>query len=330
MRSWIRQLSNRPVGRTIRKARHRLRLTLEVLEDRWVPSTFTVNSLTDLGAGSGMAGDLRYCITHANSTSGANTIVFDTTVFATARTIILSGTQLELSDTTGMETITGPTAGVTISGNNASRVLLVDANVTESISGLTISGGNSGSYPQGGGLANFGTTTLNNCTVSGNSAQSFSHGGGLYNGGTLTMVNCTVSGNSGGGVASGTFGNSAPTLAMTNCTLSANSGYFGRGLLATGTATLTNVIVAGNSGNDIYAPSASGTNNLIGIGFAGPLTNGVNGNLVGVTNPLLAPLGDYGGPTQTMALLPGSQAIDAGTSAGAPTTDQRGLVVGHF
>src|SRR5262249_36838555 len=42
----------------------------------------------------------------------------------------------------------------------------------------------------------------------------------------------------------------------------------------------------------------------------------------------LAPLGDYGGPTQTMALLPGSPAIGAGTSTGAPATDQRGIARG--
>jgi hypothetical protein len=40
---------------------------------------------------------------------------------------------------------------------------------------------------------------------------------------------------------------------------------------------------------------------------------------------LLSPLGNYGGPTQTMPLLPGSLAIDAGTSTGAPALDQRGL-----
>ena len=45
-----------------------------------------------------------------------------------------------------------------------------------------------------------------------------------------------------------------------------------------------------------------------------------------MTNPLLAPLGNYGGPTQTVALLPGSPAINAGTNGpGIPTTDQRGL-----
>jgi hypothetical protein len=42
---------------------------------------------------------------------------------------------------------------------------------------------------------------------------------------------------------------------------------------------------------------------------------------------VLAPLGDYGGPTQTIALFPGSPAIDAGNNAIVPpgvTTDQRG------
>ena len=73
-----------------------------------------------------------------------------------------------------------------------------------------------------------------------------------------------------------------------------------------GTATLTNTIVTGNSGGDIRG-GYNGTNNLIGA----PLT--------------LAPLGDYGGPTATEALLPGSPAIGAGASgAGIPTTDQRG------
>lgn len=52
--------------------------------------------------------------------------------------------------------------------------------------------------------------------------------------------------------------------------------------------------------------------------------DGKNNNIVGVANPGLAPLGNYGGPTQTVALLPGSPAIDAGTSTGAPATDQRG------
>ncbi len=79
--------------------------------------------------------------------------------------------------------------------------------------------------------------------------------------------------------------------------------------------------------------SSSSAYNLIGAGGGNSgLTNGVNGNQVGVANPGLAALADNGGPTQTIALLAGSPAIDAGSTAlandphGDPlTTDQRGL-----
>ena len=99
---------------------------------------------------------------------GANTINFDPTVFATPQTITLSGSQLELTKTTGTETIQGPAAGVTVSGGNASRVFQLNG-CHGVISGLTITGGTvAGS---GGGLDNEGTVTLTDCTVSGNTAN---------------------------------------------------------------------------------------------------------------------------------------------------------------
>src|SRR5215831_8661307 len=117
-RSWIRKLFARhPRERTIRRAAQRARLRLEALEDRYVPSTFTVNNLLDDGS----VGSLRWAVGQANSNPGNNTIN-------------LSGTQLELTDTTGTETIAGPAAGVTVSGNNASREFQVDNLVTASIS----------------------------------------------------------------------------------------------------------------------------------------------------------------------------------------------------
>src|SRR5262249_6298209 len=60
------------------------------------------------------------------------------------------------------------------------------------------------------------------------------------------------------------------------------------------------------------------------------ISNDGSGNLTAAgdlpnTNPLLGPLANNGGPTQTRALLPGSPAINAGDPAAAPATDQRGL-----
>src|SRR5438034_224090 len=127
-----------------------------------------------------------------DGSSGADTIIF-ASLFNTPQTITLTGTQLELSNTTGTQTITGPAAGVTVSGGGLSRVFKVDASVTASISGLTITAGNVAAG-NGGGLYNSGTLTLTSCTVSGNFAAD--NGGGIYNGfGTATLTNCTLSDN---------------------------------------------------------------------------------------------------------------------------------------
>ena len=105
---------------------------------------------------------------------------------------------------------------------------------------------------------------------------------------------------------------------------------------ASGPATLTNTIVAGNTNgggaaSDIVGTVAgSSSHNLIGIGGSGGLSNGSGGNIVltSLTNLGLAPLGYYGGPMETMALLPGSPAIGAGTSSSSlPTTDERGFAL---
>ena len=105
--------------------------------------------------------------------------------------------------------------------------------------------------------------------------------------GTATLTNCTISGNSSSGVA-GVY----------------NSNY--------SAATLTDTIVAGNTGpHRLPATSAVrrvslGSHNLIGTGGSGGLVNGQNGNIVltSLSSLGLAPLGFYGGPTQTMALSP--------------------------
>jgi fibronectin-binding autotransporter adhesin len=338
-------------------ARRRSWPAVEALEPRIVLSNFfTVDLTTDKapttgGVGSGLTGDLRYCITQANADNQPNTIVFDSTVFGTQQTITLGGSELELMDTHGTQAITGPAAGVTIDAGGESCVLEVDSGVTATLSSLTLTGGTDG------GLVNVGTITLTNCMITGISGGF----GSLTNTGKATLTDCTISGNSVSGLSNDYSG----TVALIDCTISGNSdisngvsvhpdlggrpgggppggggpgndGYYSGGYYSggyggianvSGTTTLTNTIVAGNSGGQIIG-QVSGSYNLIGTGGSGELVDGVDGNLVGVTNPLLGTLGNYGGPTETIPLLPGSPAIDAGDNALIPpgvTTDQRGI-----
>ena len=97
----------------------------------------------------------------------AETITFDPTVFAQQQTITLTQGQLELSDTDGTQTITGPAAGVTVSGGGISGVFQVDSGVTATVAGLTIA---DGLLHTGAGIDNLGTLTVINSTLSGNVA----------------------------------------------------------------------------------------------------------------------------------------------------------------
>jgi predicted outer membrane repeat protein len=171
-------------------------------------------------------------------------------------------------------------------------------------------------------------------TISGSAAVD---GGGIANGGpdTLSLTNDTITGNSVTGTGGGLYNDGGMTT-LTNCTVSGNSAFEGGGLynISSGTATLTDTIVAGNTGStggpsDIGGTQASqvtGSYNLIGTGGSGGIADGSGSNIVltGLDDLGLAPLGNYGGPTETMALLPGSAAIGAGTAQSDFTTDQRG------
>jgi hypothetical protein len=218
-----------------------------------------------------------------------------------------------------------------LSGNSATIGGGIYNNGILTMNQCALSGNSAKLY--GGGIFNFDRTmmTLNQCTLSGNSATD-GNGGGIFNrGGTMTMNQCTLSGNSatndGGGIVNflGTG-----TLTMNQCTLSGNSATDGNGggiYNFEGRLTMTNTIVAGNSGTDISSNSGLtyGGSNLVQsiLFFFGP------GSFTGpapLTNaPDLAPLGNYGGATQTMPPLPGSPAIGAGSVADNTfATDQRG------
>jgi len=207
---------------------------------------------------------------------------------------------------------------------------------TLTVTGSTLSGNTA--TLSGGGIYNAGTLTVTGSTLSGNTASN--PGGGIYNGGTLTVSNSTLSRNhasDGGGIFDGTG-----SQTVTGSTLSSNRADYGGGGLwvgRVGSGVLHNTLIAGNfqgttgtTRDDVSGTlHAGGDYNLIGdgTGMSG-LQNGVDGNLVGSASmpidPLLGPLADNGGPTQTMALEAGSPALNAGNPGQLGVPDQRGVV----
>jgi hypothetical protein len=191
----------------------------------------------------------------------------------------------------------------------------------------------------GGAICNGGTLTINKSTISGNVARQH-EGGGIANYGTLTITNSTFSGNMArssllgsvaGGILNGGLFRSSGTLAINNSTLSGNVARGGKGggifNVKGSTVVLQNSIVANNTGGNCHGAVTSHGYNLSSDGTcdfdrAGDLND---------TDPKLGQLRNNGGPTKTLALLPGSPAIDSGNPNGCTDgkghllkTDQRG------
>jgi len=240
----------------------------------------------------------------------------------------------------------------TLTGNNAGYGGGVDtilANAAKNNSTLTISNSTvSGNVANvGGGIANYITATVSDSTVSGNTAQD--EGGGIHNSsGTLTVSDSTVSGNHasntyyGGGMS-----NDNGMVTISNSTVSGNSAAAGGGVYNIfGTTNVDNSTVSGNTGGDLYNPQGTlnATSSIVANGITrtdclGSITDlGYNldddgscvfsGTSLSHTPSGLDPAGlqNNGGPTQTIALEPGSPAIGHVSNASlCPAIDQRGL-----
>jgi hypothetical protein len=163
---------------------------------------------------------------------------------------------------------------------------------------------------------------ITNSSITGNAASkdpfpSEGSGAGIHNkGGRLTITNSTIDGNE-----------DENRICIGPCP----PGSGGGGITTTyvepilneeaidGQTNLINATVTDDIGGGVFA------RNSIINGFQGyPSSEGNNLIVYPDADPRLAPLGYYGGTTLTRPLLPGSPAIDAGNTAIAPNTDQRG------
>ncbi len=198
----------------------------------------------------------------------------------------------------------------------------------------------------GAGVSNDrGTMTIENSTISSNAITGTASGGGILNteGASLSIVNSTISGNSatfmGGGIAS-LF---TSQLDLTNVTITNNTAAVRVGGVANdrGTLNFRNTIIAANAAPAIpdlgrllgSAPNpTAGTINSLGHNLVGnndgsfftPAAGDLVGTPAAPIDPLLGPLQNNGGPTETHHPLAGSPVIEAGDNNVGLTTDQRG------
>ncbi|MEX0642439.1 MAG: choice-of-anchor Q domain-containing protein [Pirellulales bacterium] len=221
----------------------------------------------------------------------------------------------------------------TISGNTAPRGGGVsNANFGDTtVESSTISGNIVG-FVGGGAITDSGALTIRSSTISGNQAGI---GGGVYVFTafflTTTISNSTISGNvasSGGGGVYVTEGHTFVGF----CTITENvsddelgSGIATSGLPNANIELYSSIVAAnfdpGGSGQenryDIFSGNNSNTLTSLGYNIVGLVDDPdpfqqLGDQIIGDDDPLLGPLADNGGPTQSHALLAGSPAIDAG------------------
>jgi hypothetical protein len=261
---------------------------------------------------------------------------------------IYSSGNVTLHFSTVSSCYTGAPAGLAAGG-------AIFAKDTASFYYSTVIGGTaSGAAAAGGGIY-AGTVELGHSTVSGNTAKSdgVASAGGIY--ASIVYANySTISGNAadaGGGIF-------ASRVYVRNSTIAGNHADFGSfgGIYSRDTAEIFNGTISGNSnagdvagGLFVQNASASSTdiqntiiaNNKAGgveldVGTGAGVTISGHNNIImarqaGTTvpvdtiadDPMLGPLQDNGGETRTLALKPGSPAIDKGGTTGL-SFDQRG------
>ena len=196
---------------------------------------------------------------------------------------------------------------------------------------LTISKSNvsNNSGGQVGGVSSLDSITAIDCSsivrnqgTAGGSAGGISH----FSPFPLDISSCTMAENIGD--RAGAISASGPCKILA-CTIAENSsGFEFRSTLSQSPETqIQGSIIRDNQGGDVTAgetPIISLGSNIVGDGNAVSAFI-ESGDQVGTEIPiLLAPLGNYGGPTQTMHPLVGSPAIGAATLPPSVATDQRG------
>ncbi len=318
----------------------------------------TVSNLNDSGAGS-----LRSTVAAGGTVTFAvtGTIALTSGPIGVPNGVIISGPgadQLQVSGSGSSQIFivasaaTAQISGLTLTDGNAGtggQGGAIYNQGTLSLTGMAISANSAGD--SGGGVYNAGTLVIRATTLNGNSVgdATCAGGGAIRSEGTgssLSIVNSTISGNSAAACSGGGISFNDGTTIIVSSTVDANSAGLSGGNVYKGSTaaavTLRNAIIsAGTTGGgtptnpDLHGAVGGG---LTSLGYnlvqtRGDGTGYAASDLPGGTDPSLAALANYSGPTNTQALQSTSPAIDAVPTASCLdldgssmlVTDQRGV-----
>ncbi len=253
-----------------------------------------------------------------------------------------AGSPFYVSDDLEVHGVGASTTAATIfDGNNNSRVFSATAPLT--LVGLTVQNGNY--LNTGGGVRSQSSPlTVRDCTFRNNRAGNT--GGAMSVDGRLTISGSTFVGNRSGNTGAAVRVHSSSHISNTTF-FDNRAGNTGGAISSAAHATLVNVTVTGNSGAALRSSESrftishsilwnnegvecsaeagvfSGGHNVFDSDVC-EIQNGLQPSDVVGLDPLLGPLQDNGGSTDTMALGDGSAALDAAGDNCEPT-DQRGI-----
>ena len=283
---------------------------------------------------------LTACTLSGNST-GSGLLVSSTAASGGSGGAIFSSAPLSLTACTLSRNATGRGGQGGNEGGDGGNGGAIFAGHSLSLTACTLSGNTTGNGGQGdngggrggggGGIFSVGQLILNTCTLAGNVT-----GSGGFNSQSNLGGGIGGNGGSGGGIRK----NDSIPYRLTASTLAANrTGPGGGGTAGTGNFGVGGGVSGGNAilkhcliAQNIGASGAADDANVSSLAYlqANLVRTSASSSSTGPApltgDPLLAPLGDYGGPTFTMALKPASPASNAATGSTA-TSDQRGFPI---
>lgn len=318
----------------------------------FAPTQYLVDSTADASdahpgdgtcAAAGGACTLRAAVEESNATCGGVPIVVPAGTYQLNDGALVLRCSTEMSGAGARSTVITRAPGAA-----PSRVFEI-ARGTVAISGVSITNGlaNGSDVEDNPGVGagiwidNPGHVSVSDSAISGNHASV--SGGGIDNDGDLTVLRSTVSGNSVSGGAlqiGGGIDHFGSDLSITNSTISGNAAVTGGGVLSGSDASFVNDTIADNTGGGFVRSGLANSQdfaNTMVVDNAGADCNSsavssddhdlsTDGTcaFTGTADPLLGPLQDNGGETDTQA--PGSTgaAVDGGDDTACPATDQRG------